>query len=271
MEGKSEIEHYYDVKSKTFDDTFDTMYFKVYDEITWKSIEPYIPTDPDSTVLDAGGGTGRWSVPMARKGCRVVLMDLSEEMLSIANSRVKTEHLQDKISIRKGDITETGFSDETFNMILCEHTLFLFENPNIALEELRRVLKREGRLIVSVHNRYVQCLASLSENPTPKNLEKAYDILLGRTHHYMNKQRIVKILTYTPDEFRNLLKKNGFKIEKIIGKGFSMPLRISKHQFMRKDSPQELLNKLYKFELALSEKPDSLALAGILQAIVQKP
>ena len=100
MEGKSEIEHYYDVKSKTFDDTFDTMYFKVYDEITWKSIESYVPTDPDSTVLDAGGGTGRWSVPMARKGCNVVLMDLSEEMLNIATSRVKTEHLQDRISIR---------------------------------------------------------------------------------------------------------------------------------------------------------------------------
>ena len=66
-------------------------------------------------------------------------------------------------------------------------------------------------------------------------------------------------------------RKNGFTIEKILGKGYSMPLRISKHQFMRKDNPEDLLNKLYKFELALSEKPDSLALAGILQAIVQKP
>lgn len=270
MKGKSEVEQYYDTRSKTYDDIFDTMYFKVYDKITWKYIEPYVPTNPDSTVLDAGGGTGRWSILMARKGPKVVLMDLSEEMLKIADTKIRKEHLQDKISIKKGDITETGFADEIFDMVLCEHTLFLFERPEILLKELRRVLKKEARLIISAHNRYVQCLATLPDNPNSKNLEDALNLLLRGKYHYMTKQGKVKISTWTPEEFRNMLRRSGFTVEKIVGKGFSMPLRISKKQFMAKDFQKDLLNELLKFELVLCEKPDSLALAGLFQAIVKK-
>lgn len=51
---------------------FGTLYFKVYDAVTWKYIAPYVPTDPDALVLDAGGGTGRWATRIADKGCRVV-------------------------------------------------------------------------------------------------------------------------------------------------------------------------------------------------------
>jgi len=77
---ESEIEQYYDARSKTFDDIFDVLYYRIHDLITWKYIDPYIPTDPESLVLDAGGGTGRWSIRIARKGCEVVLMDISKEL-----------------------------------------------------------------------------------------------------------------------------------------------------------------------------------------------
>lgn len=65
------IRKHYNEKSKTYDAQFDALYFKVYDVITWKYTEPYVPTDPQSLVLDAGGGTGRWSIPIAKKGCKV--------------------------------------------------------------------------------------------------------------------------------------------------------------------------------------------------------
>ncbi|MBE0520108.1 hypothetical protein IBX35_03595, partial [Candidatus Bathyarchaeota archaeon] len=50
------IEEYYDKRSSCYDSTFDMLYFKVFDAITWKYIEPYVPVDPDALVLDAGGG-----------------------------------------------------------------------------------------------------------------------------------------------------------------------------------------------------------------------
>ena len=246
------------------------LYYKIYDAITWKYIEPYVPIDPDALVLDAGGGTGRWAIQMARKGCKVVLVDISERMLKIAAEKVTKEELQNIITIKEGDITKTGYADETFDMILCEHALFLFKEPDIVIKELKRILKRKARLIVSVHNRYVQSLVSLPEKPSLDKVDDALNILLRKRYGSMTENGKVKIYTWTPDEFRTMLERNGLRVEKIVGKGVTMPLRISKELFMKKKYPDDLFNKLLQFELALCEKPDALALAGHLQAITYK-
>lgn len=264
------IEEYYDKRSPSYDSTFDMLYFKVFDAITWRYIEPYVPVDPDALVLDAGGGTGRWAIRMARKGCRVILMDVSEKMLKIAAEKVKEEGLH-KITTEKGDISETGYADETFDMILCEHTLFLFKEPDILIRELKRVLKRKARLIISAQNRYVQSLACLPEKPSSDKVHHALDILLRKKYNTMTKRGKVKICTWSPNEFRTLLERNGFQVEKIIGKGVTMPLRISKELFVKKEYTEDLFNKILQFELALCEKPDALALAGHMQAIAYKP
>ena len=271
MSKMDEAQSYYNSKSKSYDEIFDTLYFKIYDAITWKYLEPYVPTDPNALVLDAGGGTGRWAVPMAKKGCKVVLMDVSEGMLKVAAKKVKEEGLQHRIIIKKGDTTKTGYPDETFDMILCEHTLFLFKEPDIVIKELKRILKRKARLIISVHNRYVQSLVSLPEKPSLDKVDDALNILLRKRYGSMTENGKVKIYTWTPDEFRTMLERNGLHVEKIVGKGITMPLRISKELFMKKNYPDDLFNKLLQFELTLCEKPDALALAGHLQAITYKP
>jgi ubiquinone/menaquinone biosynthesis C-methylase UbiE len=247
------------------------LYYRIYDAITWKYIEPYVPIDTDALVLDAGGGTGRWTIRMTRKGCKVILVDISEGMLKIAAEKVKKEGLQNKITIKEGDITKTGYADETFDMILCEHALFLFQDPNIVIKELKRILKRKARLIVSVHNRYVQSLVSLPEKPSLDKVDDALSILQSKRYGSLTENGEVKIYTWTPDEFRTMLERNGLHVEKMVGKGITMPLRVSKELFMKKDYPDDLFKKLLQFELALCEKPDALALAGHLQAIARKP
>jgi ubiquinone/menaquinone biosynthesis C-methylase UbiE len=264
------VEAYYNEKSSTYDSSFDFLYFRVFDAITWKYIEPYIPTSQDASVLDAGGGTGRWAIRIARKGCKVFLTDISEGMLRIANTRVREEGLNDRITAMKCNITKTDFAEETFDMILCEHALFLFEEPDVPLKEFNRILKRESRLIVSVHNRYVQALAGLSEKPDTENVENALKTLLRKKHSYMTKDSKVKVHTWTPDEFREMLERNGFQVEKIIGKGITMPLRISKDVFMKKRYSKSLFDSILQLELALCDRPDALALAGHLQAIARK-
>jgi len=265
------IEEYYDKRSSSYDSIFEMLYFRVFDVITWKYIEPYVPVDPNALVLDAGGGTGRWAVRMARKGCKVILMDVSEKMLKIAAKKVKEEGLRHKITTEKGDITKTGYADETFDMILCEHTLFLFKEPGILIKELKRVLKKKARLIISGHNRYVQSLACLPEKPNPDKIDNALNILLRKKYNTMSKRGKVKIYTWTPNEFRTILERNGFRVEKIIGKGITMPLRISKELFTEKEFSEDLFNKILQFELALCEKTDALELAGHMQAIAYKP
>lgn len=212
------IEEYYDKRSSSYDSTFDMLYFKLFDVITWKYIEPYVPVDPDALVLDAGGGTGRWTIRMAQKGCKVILMDVSEKMLRIAAEKVKEEGLQGKITTEKADITKTGYADEMFDMILCEHTLFLFKEPDILIRELKRVLKRKARLIISAHNRYVQSLASLPEKSSPDKVNHALKILLRKKYNTMTKRGKVKFIHGLQTSFEQCWKEMDFKWKRSLPK-----------------------------------------------------
>jgi len=268
----SEVELYYDKKSMDYDDIFDILYFKIYDEITWKYLEPYIPSHPGAIVLDAAGGTGRWSIRMAKKGCNVTLLDISEKMLNIAYKKVGIEGLQHRIVIEKGDICKLNYQDETFDLILCEHALFLLEEPEVALTEFARVLKKGAPLIISAPNRYVQSLAHLpcTETPTLEKLNESLEILLQKKHNTMACEGKVKIYSWTPNEFHILLERSGFHVEKIIGKGITMPLRLANEVITARDCSEEFFSKLVQLELYMCDKPDSLALAGHLQAVAKK-
>lgn len=268
----SEAELYYGEKSSSYDSAFDIMYFKIYDAITWKYVEPYIPSSSDALILDAAGGTGRWALRIAEKGCRVILLDISEGMLKAAKEKVEKGGLQHRIIMEKGDIRRLRYADETFDMIICEHTLFLLDEPDDAVKEFARVLKKGAPLIISAQNRYVQALMHLpcTEIPTSEKLEEVLDVLLRRKYDAMTKNGKVKIYTWTPDEFRNLLERNGFSVQKIVGKGISMPLRITHELYTKKEYSEDLLDKVLQLELALCERPDALALAGHLQAIAYR-
>lgn len=191
-------------------------------------------------------------------------------MLEIAHRKVEDAGLQDRITIQRGDISNTDYSSETFDMILCEHTLFLFRNPDSLIRELGRILKKGAKLVISVHNLYAQSVCTLAEKPSLSNVQKALDILHRKKYTTMTKEGGINVHTWTPDEFRAMLEKNGFVIEKIIGKGVTMPLRISKDLFMQKEYPEDLYDSILQLELALCERQDALALAGILQAIARR-
>ncbi|HML04070.1 MAG TPA: class I SAM-dependent methyltransferase [Candidatus Bathyarchaeia archaeon] len=130
------VETYYDRKSNSYESVLKSLVFRVYDAITWKYLEPHVPASADSLVLDAGGGNGRWTIPMAKKGCRVVLVDISEGMLNVARQRVAAEGLEDRIEISKGDIRKLDYPDETFDFVFSDHTLFLFEDKDEVVREL---------------------------------------------------------------------------------------------------------------------------------------
>jgi ubiquinone/menaquinone biosynthesis C-methylase UbiE len=266
------VEDYYDRKSASYGSIRRMLVFRVYDAITWKYLEPYVPTNADSLVLDAGGGNGRWTIPMAKRGCKVVLVDLSEGMLDVASRKVADEGLQSRIEIRKGDIRKLDYPNETFDLVFSDHTLFLFDEPDEVISELVRVLKSKGLLILSAQNRLVQTLAHLPDDPTtnPEILQKAYKVLHRQEHSMLSQEPPIKIHTLTPDEFRNILERNGLNVERTVCKGATTPLRLSPQFIMKTDSPEEMVSSVLKLELAFSESPDAVALGGHIQAIARK-
>ena len=258
----SAIEKHYNEKASTYDGVSQLFYFKVYDTITWKYTEPYIPKKPDALILDAGGGTGKWAIPIAKKGAKVVLVDISDGMLNVARKKIAEEGLQDRITIKKGDLLKLDYSDENFDMVFCEHTLCFIPDQDKLVRELVRVLKKNSRIIISGQNRYVLSLSTLNGN-----IDLATRILFRQECFSMKSDHSIKVYALSPNEFMDLLLKNGIKTDKIIGKGITMPLVIPTKKYWTKKYSEKFLEKVLKIELDLCEKQDALSLAGHLQAI----
>ncbi len=109
-------------------------------------------------ILDAGCGSGRFSIEFAKKGCKVTLFDISDEQLRIAEEKIIDAQVDKNIEgIFQGDIRDLSqFEDEQFDMVVCYGAplSYVLENRERALLEFNRVLNENGRLFVSVNNKW---------------------------------------------------------------------------------------------------------------------
>ncbi len=258
----------YDERAETYDKEFENNLFRICDAITWKYLEPYLPKNKDAVVLDAGGGTGRWSIPMAKTGLNVVLVDISEGMLNVARRKIREADLEDKITVKQGDITKLEYPDETFDLVFCEHALFLIEEQVKAIRELTRILKKGDPLVISCPNVYIQSLHLLKNDfPNLDNVVSSLNSILAFTEKDEGRFGVKRGWFLTPIEFRKILENNGLKVEKIVGKVITF---LGVPEKFRDTMSQDLLQKLLGIEMSLCEREDALGLAIHLQAIAYK-
>lgn len=258
----SEVKKWYDEKAPEYDTQSASFYFRVYDAVTWKYTEPYVPKNSKAKVLDAAGGTGKWTIPIAKCGPKVVLVDNSDGMLQVASRKIRKQGLQGRIIALKGDVRKLDFPDETFDMVFCDHALCFIREQRKVIKELVRVVKTNSPLIISGQNRYALALSLMQD------IDLATKVLSNETQFLMGER--LKVYTLSPDELRKLLEENAVRVEKIIGKGVTMPLIFPLQIPYPKDDAPEFFDKVLRIELALCEKPDALGLAGHLQAIAYK-
>ncbi|MEX1997829.1 MAG: methyltransferase domain-containing protein [Candidatus Andersenbacteria bacterium] len=109
-----------------------------------------LPQDLDGKViLDAGGGAGLFSQMVLERGAeKVVLIDISSKMLNFAKKR-KEEHQLDKLEINKGDLLDTKFDSDSFDIILCIYALPHVSDIQDAFKEFSRVLKEGGLVFLA--------------------------------------------------------------------------------------------------------------------------
>lgn len=98
------------------------------------------------SILDVGAGEG-FMLEMLRKhniGKKLEGIEYMDEALQFA------KELHPKVKIKKGNIYELPYKDNTFDLIICTEVLEHLEEPEKALTELKRVTKKY--LILSVPN-----------------------------------------------------------------------------------------------------------------------
>lgn len=93
-------------------------------------------------VLDVACGTGDMVVELLKQGCIVTGVDLSEEMLAIAKVKAPTA------TYMIADAESLPFEDAAFDTVTCAFGVRNFVHLEQGLQEMLRVLKPGGRMVV---------------------------------------------------------------------------------------------------------------------------
>lgn len=97
------------------------------------------------SVLDVGTGTGVVAVTAARRGARVTGLDLTPELIEAAGENARIAGLED-IVWTEGDAENLPYADASFDVVLSQFGHMFAPRPEVAIAEMRRVLKPGGRI-----------------------------------------------------------------------------------------------------------------------------
>jgi demethylmenaquinone methyltransferase/2-methoxy-6-polyprenyl-1,4-benzoquinol methylase len=119
------------------------------------------------TILDIGTGTGDFAIELAKlKPSKITGIDIAEKMLEIGREKIKHKGLSSKIELMEADCENLPFTDNFFDMATSAFGVRNFENLNKGLNEIYRVLKPAGIILILE--------ASEPVNMPFKKLYKAY-------------------------------------------------------------------------------------------------
>jgi ubiquinone/menaquinone biosynthesis C-methylase UbiE len=96
-------------------------------------------------VLDVGCGTGVVAITAARRGATVSGIDLTPELLEHARENEKIAECG-PIEWTEGDAEHLPYPDESFDVVVSQFGHMFAPRAEVALAEMRRVLKRGGRI-----------------------------------------------------------------------------------------------------------------------------
>lgn len=117
---------------------------------TMKYIHEYLGANRNQRILEAGAGTGRYCVDLAREGYRVDALELTECNLSILRSKLTG---QEKLTAIQGNVLDMSvYEENTFDMTLVlgpMYHLYCDEDKIQALREAIRVTRPGGYIMVA--------------------------------------------------------------------------------------------------------------------------
>jgi ubiquinone/menaquinone biosynthesis C-methylase UbiE len=147
----------------------------------------------DGTILDVACGPGILTAALAEKARQVVALDVTPEMLSQARQRCAKAGLSN-VTFKEGSATDLPFAESSFDGVVTRLSIHHFEEPRHALDEMFRVLRPGGTLVIAD--------VVSSEDADESALQNAIETLRDPSH--------VRMLA--PSELLSLVEGAGFRI-----------------------------------------------------------
>ena len=200
-------------------------------ELRWRELEKHL--SGIKTILDVGGSTGAFAIPLAQRGFDVTLLDISPAMLELARQKAKSVGLE-RLHIVEGNAADLSiFPDHSFDLVLNMDGAISFCGSQAlqAIKESCRVCRR--KLIITVSHRAQMAAVLVSSSikvlghvgDAAEHMLKqgewhqeqfAENTILstGMTQNYMGSLR-----AFLPGELRQFLNEHGMKILRCGGLG----------------------------------------------------
>ena len=163
----------------------------------WAALDPVVTAGIPLRVLDVGGGSGMFAVPLAQLGHDVTVVDPSADALATLHRRADTAGVGSRVRGVQGDgdrmhavLDQTSAGAGTppaggrFDLVLCHSVLEVVDDPVSTLREIADVLRPGGQLSIATANRAGAVLArAVSGHPVEaRALLDGTDPAPGRAH-----------------------------------------------------------------------------------------
>ena len=126
----------------------------------------------EDKVLECACGTGMFSIKIAPRVKELTATDFADGMLR--KTRKKCRGLEN-IRVEKGDITNLRFEDDSFDKAVAANVIHLLDDPKKAVDELKRVVKPGGQIIIPTYIHFGESKAAALFNKAGADFKRHFD------------------------------------------------------------------------------------------------
>ena len=135
------VQEYFEMVSPQWD----VMRKNFYGEEVREAVLNTVKVSPADTVLDVGAGTGFLTEAAAKVASKVIAVDFSRGMSDKAIAKMGSGNVEFRI----GNVESMPLQDSSVDIVIGNMVLHHCPNPKVALSEMSRVLKPNGRIAIS--------------------------------------------------------------------------------------------------------------------------
>ncbi|MHA1776905.1 MAG: hypothetical protein DRO88_01350 [Promethearchaeia archaeon] len=265
-EKKSDLTHlvnYYRKKAPLYDKDYEDKYWELYNDLTWHFLKPFLPKNKKSRIMDIGCGTGKWTIKLAKMGYFIDCIDISPDMLHIAEEKAAKAEVMDQIEFKQGDIRDLSqWSTDSYDLVMALGDVISYAlDDQIAVQEMNRITAPGGFCVASVDSKFVYILNHIKYNQFSvlKELERSSITKFFKEH---------SLKTYTPEQLTALFQSCGFTNISLFGKGIFMGALPRKQREKKLTTHYQ---EFFELEIKYGQKYSFIGQAGHIQISAQKP
>jgi demethylmenaquinone methyltransferase/2-methoxy-6-polyprenyl-1,4-benzoquinol methylase len=146
---KEQVADMFNNISKTYD--FLNHFLSLGIDVIWrKKAINELKKDQPKLILDVATGTGDFAFEALSilKPEKIIGVDISQGMLDIAQQKIIKRGLSDKFEVKLGDSEKLPFGENQFDAVTVAYGVRNFENLELGLVDIQRVLKPGGKAVV---------------------------------------------------------------------------------------------------------------------------